>query len=57
MPRQVGLGEVRRLIDDGAELVEVLPAEEYAEEHLPPSASRSSSWTPPPPSGWIARGR
>jgi rhodanese-related sulfurtransferase/CBS domain-containing protein len=26
---------LRRLLDDGAQLVEVLPAEEYAEEHLP----------------------
>jgi rhodanese-related sulfurtransferase/CBS domain-containing protein len=26
---------LRRLLDDGAQLVEVLPADEYAEEHLP----------------------
>jgi len=26
---------LRRLLDEGAQLVEVLPAEEYAEEHLP----------------------
>jgi rhodanese-related sulfurtransferase len=26
---------LRRLVDDGAQLVEVLPADEYAEEHLP----------------------
>jgi rhodanese-related sulfurtransferase len=35
MPRSIGLDDVRRLLDDGAQLVEVLPAEEYAEEHLP----------------------
>lgn len=27
--------EVRRLLDRGAQLVEVLPSEEYEEEHLP----------------------
>jgi rhodanese-related sulfurtransferase len=27
--------ELQALIDAGAQLVEVLPAEEYAEEHLP----------------------
>lgn len=27
--------ELRRLLDDGAQLVEVLPREEYAEAHLP----------------------
>jgi rhodanese-related sulfurtransferase len=26
---------LRRLLDEGAQLVEVLPAEEYAEMHLP----------------------
>ena len=27
--------ELRQLLDEGAQLVEVLPPEEYAEEHLP----------------------
>lgn len=27
--------EVRRLMDEGAQLVEVLPREEYEEQHLP----------------------
>ena len=27
--------QLRRLLDDGAQLVEVLPEQEYAEEHLP----------------------
>ena len=35
MPTAIGLDDVKRLIDEGAQLVEVLPAEEYAEEHLP----------------------
>jgi rhodanese-related sulfurtransferase len=35
MPRDVVLEEMRRLVDEGAQVVEVLPAREYAEEHLP----------------------
>ena len=35
MATEVGRGEVRRLLAEGAQLVEVLPAEEYSEEHLP----------------------
>ena len=35
MPRQVDRDEVRRLAEQGAQLVEVLPAGEYAEDHLP----------------------
>jgi hypothetical protein len=32
--------EVKRLVADGAQLLEVLPAEEYAEDHLPGAVSR-----------------
>jgi rhodanese-related sulfurtransferase len=35
MPRSIGRGELRQLISDGAQLVEVLPEGEYVEEHLP----------------------
>jgi rhodanese-related sulfurtransferase len=35
MAKRIELGEVQRLIRAGAQLVEVLPAREYAEEHLP----------------------
>jgi rhodanese-related sulfurtransferase len=35
MPREVGRDEMRSLIAEGAQLVEVLPAEEYDQEHLP----------------------
>ncbi len=35
MPGEIGVGEVRSLIDRGAQLVEVLPPREYEEEHLP----------------------
>jgi rhodanese-related sulfurtransferase len=35
MPAYVLYAELRRLLDEGAQLVEVLPPEEYADEHLP----------------------
>ena len=35
MATEVDRDEVRRLLALGAQLIEVLPAEEYAEEHLP----------------------
>ena len=35
MPKEIGRVEVQRLMREGAQLVEVLPREDYAEEHLP----------------------
>ena len=35
MPTEIGRAEVQRLVADGAQLIEVLPAKEYEEEHLP----------------------
>ena len=35
MPKDIGLEEMRRLVDEGAQVVEVLPQREYEEEHLP----------------------
>ena len=35
MPRDIDREAARRLIAEGAQLVEVLPASEYAEDHLP----------------------
>ena len=35
MPTEIGREDVRRLVHEGAQLVEVLPAEEYEQEHLP----------------------
>jgi phage shock protein E len=35
MPRSVTRDDVRRLIEEGAQTVEVLSREEYEEEHLP----------------------
>jgi phage shock protein E len=39
MPKDVGLEEMRRLVGEGAQVVEVLPAREYDEEHLPAAVS------------------
>ena len=35
MPTEIHRDEVRKLVDGGAQLVDVLPEKEYAEEHLP----------------------
>lgn len=35
MPKQIHRDELRQLLDGGAQLVEVLPAAEYEEDHLP----------------------
>lgn len=35
MPQKIEIDEIRQLVADGAWLVEVLPAEEFEEEHLP----------------------
>lgn len=35
MPSRIALPALLRLLDEGAQLVEVLPHEEYGEEHLP----------------------
>jgi rhodanese-related sulfurtransferase len=39
MPTPVGRAEVQRLVAAGAQLVEVLPKDEYDEEHLPEAIS------------------
>jgi rhodanese-related sulfurtransferase len=33
--QEIDREEVRRLVSEGAQLVEVLPAQEYEEDHLP----------------------
>ena len=35
MARSIDRDEVRRLMEHGAQIVDVLPAPEYAEDHLP----------------------
>ena len=39
MPKEIDRNGLRRMVEVGAQLVEVLPAEEYAEEHLPGAIS------------------
>jgi rhodanese-related sulfurtransferase len=34
MPTEIGREDVRRLVDDGAVVAEVLPPEEYETEHI-----------------------
>ncbi|MCH7577182.1 MAG: rhodanese-like domain-containing protein, partial [Chloroflexi bacterium] len=35
MPTIIDIADVQRMVEDGAQLVEVLPEKEYGEEHLP----------------------
>ena len=35
MPQAIDISEIRQLLAEGAQLVEVLPAAEFEEEHLP----------------------
>ena len=39
MPKEISREELVRKVAAGAQLVEVLPAEEYAEDHLPGAIS------------------
>ncbi len=39
MPAGIGRDQLREFMDQGAQLVEVLPADEYAWAHLPGAAS------------------
>ena len=39
MPERIEADRVRQLAAEGAQLVEVLPADEYSEEHLPGAIS------------------
>ena len=39
MPQEIGRRDVLRLAHEGAQVVEVLPADEYEEDHLPGAIS------------------
>lgn len=39
MPSEINRNEVQRLVGGGAQLVEVLPADEYEQDHLPGAIS------------------
>ena len=47
MPQAITRKDVQRLMGEGAQVVEVLPKEEFEEDHLPgPSVSRSAASKP-----------
>jgi phage shock protein E len=39
MPTEIDRNRVQKLVETGAQLVEVLPADEYEEDHLPGAIS------------------
>ncbi len=39
MPRELHRNDVQRMLVDGAQLIDVLPADEYTAEHLPGAIS------------------
>lgn len=39
MPSVIDRAQVQQMVRDGAQLIEVLPAKEYAEDHLPGAVS------------------
>jgi rhodanese-related sulfurtransferase len=39
MPTEIDRNQVQNLVERGAQLVEVLPADEYEEDHLPAAIS------------------
>ena len=41
MPKEIDREGVRRLVEQGAQLVEVLPSSEYREDHLPGAVNLS----------------
>jgi rhodanese-related sulfurtransferase len=44
VPKGIDRNEVQRLLSEGAQLVEVLPREEYEEEHLPGAMHMPLRW-------------
>jgi rhodanese-related sulfurtransferase len=58
MPTPVTRDEVQRLVQAGAQLVEVLPGDEYDEEHLPGAVHLPlKSLTPEAAAAALERGR
>jgi rhodanese-related sulfurtransferase len=48
---------VRQLLGQGAQLVEVLPAEDYEDEHLPDAINLPLKTIDAEAAGWLDRGR
>jgi len=57
VPERVDLAGLQALLKQGAQLVEVLPAEEYAEEHLPGAIGIPLKELDVRRAGQLARGR
>jgi 3-mercaptopyruvate sulfurtransferase SseA len=61
MVTRIDLAQLQALLTDGAQLIEILPAAEYREEHLPGAINLPlRNWTPPPrhrrtaPARWLS---
>jgi len=58
MPTPIARSELQQLVEAGAQLVEVLPKDEYDEEHLPGALHLPlKSLTPDAAAGILDRGR
>ena len=57
MPTRIDLNRMRELLADGAQLVEVLPRDEYAEEHLPGAVNLPLKELDAASAGQLDRGR
>ena len=57
MPKAIDLEQLDRLLADGAQLVEALPAEEYEEGHLPGAVSLPLKRLTPERAEVLDRGR
>ena len=57
MASSIYLAELQRLIEQGAQLVEVLPPDEYADEHLPGAINIPLKQLDANSSGVLARDR
>jgi rhodanese-related sulfurtransferase len=58
MAIRIDLAQLQELLDGDGQLVGVLPAAEYTDEHLPGAINLpSSSWMPPPQPGWTQPAR
>jgi hypothetical protein len=57
MPARIGLDELRELTSQGAQLVEVLPAGDYAWAHLPGAVNHPLQELTPGLGSWTGPGR
>ncbi len=58
MPKQIALEQVQRLVDEeNAQLVEVLPEHEFADEHLPGAVNLSLKKLSPETAAVLDRSR